>query len=109
MDYKIIGKIIREKKELLKKDIRELGAETKLEAYDTYVAGEILLLFLENKKVTNKQIIFLKKQSIDFSKVLVLIGLQAIPGSSAAIIVLQKIGEKHGINIIPKPIEPPKV
>lgn len=86
----------------LRKRIATLGTDIKWEANKNYVAAKILVLLLENKPVSVEQIKFLKEQSIDFTKVLAIIGLQAVPGSSFAIILLEKIGKKYGFTILPK-------
>ena len=109
MDFSTIRSQIAKDKNKLEHEFNGLKTYTVSESYDTLVAGEILLLLLEGKQVSEEQLTFLKKQTIDFTKVLAIIGLQAVPGSSIAIIALQKIGEKHGIDIIPKPTAPPKM
>ncbi|MBI1224972.1 MAG: hypothetical protein GC192_07015 [Bacteroidetes bacterium] len=77
------------------------------EGHDTYVAAEILVMLIDDKPVSEEQLEFLKKQSIDFTKVLALIGVQAVPGSSLALVFLEKIAEKHGFSLIPKPLDAP--
>ena len=66
----------------------------------------------KGKEVTPEQVQFLKDQSVDVGKALALIGLQAIPGSSVAIIAIEKAGQKHGFTLFPKdqvdPEEKPK-
>ena len=109
MDFSTIRSQIEKDKNKLEYEINGLKTYTISESYDTLVAGEILLLLLEGKEVSEEQLTFLKKQTIDFTRVLAIIGLQAVPGSSIAIIALQKIGEKYGIEIIPKPTAPPKM
>lgn len=52
---------------------------------------------------------FLKGQSIDLAKALALIGLQAVPGSSLAIIALEKIGKKYGFTLFPQAQKDPDV
>lgn len=75
---------------------------TEREAHETYLAAEILLNLTEGKPVDHEQIVFLKEQSFDVAKALALIGLQAIPGSSIAIIALEKICERHGYSLFPE-------
>ena len=87
----------------LRKTLDNLKLDAKLERHDNHVAAEILLKFLEKKPVSNQQIEFLKNQSIDFTKVLAILGLQVIPGSSIAIVFLQKVAEKHGFSLFPDP------
>ncbi len=84
-----------------KEKIKTFEIEAKEEGRDDYVAAEILVRFLEDKPVSEVQIEFLKKQSIDFAKVLALIGLQAVPGSSVAIVLLEKIGKNMGFPFFP--------
>ncbi len=81
---------------------KQIGFYFKREAKETYIASKILLHIIERKEVTPEQITFLKNQSIDFGKALALIGLQAIPGSSVAIIALEQLGKKHGFTLFPK-------
>jgi hypothetical protein len=87
----------------LREKIGHLELDVKLEGRDDYIAAEILIRLLENRQVSPEQLNFLKGQSIDFTKVLALIGLQAIPGSSLAIIVIEKLAEKHGFSLFPNP------
>jgi hypothetical protein len=87
----------------LRKAMANLKLDAELERHDNYIAAEILLKLLEKKPVSNPQIEFLKNQSIDFSKVLAIIGLQVIPGSSIAIVLLEKVAEKHGFSLFPDP------
>ena len=105
MDFEKIRNFIQIEKTKTLHGIKNLETYSVTETQDTFIAAEILLRFLEEKPVSEKQIIFLKAQSIDFVKVLALLGLQAVPGSSVAIIALEKIGEKHGFSIIPRPLD----
>lgn len=72
------------------------------EANETVIAAKILTKMLKGKEVSKEQIEFLKGQSVDLGKALALIGLQAIPGSSVAIIALEKVASKYGITLFPK-------
>ena len=87
----------------LRNKIKLLKSDVVLEAYDNYIAAEILIRLLEEKPVSTEQLKFLKDQSIDFTKVLALIGLQAVPGSSIGIILIEKLAEKHGFTLLPRP------
>lgn len=80
----------------------------KREGKETYIASKILLKLAEGKEVSPEQIKFLKEQSVDLGKALALIGLQAVPGSSVAIIALEKVGQKHGFTLFPKDQVDPK-
>lgn len=82
---------------------KRLKLDIALEGKDNRIAAEILLCLLREKPVSNEQLRFLKDQSVDFSKILVLIGLQAIPGSSIGIIALEKTAEKYGFTLLPQP------
>lgn len=90
-------------------EVKVLEKGTKRETYETYLASQIFLKLIGGNKVSKAQIQFLKEQSIDISKALALIGLQAVPGSSLAIISLEKIAEKHGLTIFPKAQDDPPV
>lgn len=85
-----------------KEKLALLVSDIKLEEMDNHIAAEILIRLLEKRPVSSEEIIFLKEQSIDLAKVLTLLGLQVIPGSSIVIIMLEKIAEKHGFTLLPK-------
>ncbi|HWY36088.1 MAG TPA: hypothetical protein VNX68_15695 [Nitrosopumilaceae archaeon] len=91
------------------KQTQKFGEAFKREAHETQLASKILLHLIEGHPETPEQISFLKEQSIDFGKVLVIIGLQAVPFSSVAIIALEKIGQKHGFTLFPKAQVDPNV
>lgn len=89
--------------------IKKLGTASRIEARNNYIAAKILIRMIEQKDVSPADIGFLKSQSIDFAKVLALIGLAAVPGSSVAMILLAEAGRKYGFSIFPNTrIEPPK-
>lgn len=52
-----------------------------------------------------EQIAFLKDQSVNLGKAFALIGLQAVPGSSVAIVLLEKVAEKHGFTLFPRELK----
>lgn len=81
---------------------KEFSCFFKREARETYIASKILRDIVKGREVTPEQIKFLKEQSIDFGKALALIGLQSIPGSSIAIVALEKVGQKHGFTLFPR-------
>lgn len=83
-------------------EVKNLERNTIRETHETHIAAEILLKLSKGDVVSEAQINFLKEQSIDVTKTIALIGLQAVPGSSIAIIALEKIVEKHGITLFPK-------
>jgi len=92
------------KKEIKKaeKIAKETAQATAREIRETAKAARILSKLLRRKHPTPEEIKFLKTQSVDIAKVLALIGLQAVPGSSLGIIALEKIGQKHGFTLFPK-------
>lgn len=45
---------------------------------------------------------FLKGQSIDLAKAMAIVGVQAIPGSSVAVIALEKLAQKRGFTLFSK-------
>lgn len=81
----------------------------KKESKETVAAAKILIkLIKDERKVSDEEVKFIKEQSVDVGKVVALIGLQLIPGSSIGIIALEKIGKKRGFTIFPKEHEPVK-
>lgn len=100
---------IKEKATKAWEKIKSIGRASKREAQETYLASKILLDLSRGKEVSEDQIKFLKEQSIDFGKALALIGLQAVPGSSVAIVALEKIGEKHGFTLFPQDQKDPEM
>ena len=89
-------------------EIKNISSATKREAKETYLASEILLKLSKGEDVSPEQIRFLKQQSVDFAKALTLIGLQAIPGSSIAIVALEKVAKKYGFTLFPQAQKEPK-
>jgi hypothetical protein len=81
---------------------KSIGAAFKREARETREASKILLKIVNGKEVTKEEIKFLKDQSADLGKALALIGLQAVPGSSVAILAIEKVGQKHGFTLFPQ-------
>lgn len=82
--------------------IKSVGKAFKRESKETKIASKILLKMLKGKDVTPEEIQFLKGQSVDLGKALALIGLQAIPGSSFAIIAIEKVAQKYGFTLFPQ-------
>ncbi len=75
----------------------------KRESKETAVAAKILIrLMKDESKVSDNEIKFLKEQGADIGKIVALIGLQLVPGSSIGIITLEKIGKKRGFTVFPK-------
>lgn len=72
-----------------------------IEAKETHEAALILWKMAKGKKVSDKEIKFLKAQSVDVGKALAIIGLQAVPFSSAAIIAIEVVAKKYGFSIFP--------
>ena len=71
------------------------------EAKETHEASLILLRMAEGKEVSKEDVRFLKGQSLDLGKALTIIGLQAIPFSSVAIISIEVVANKHGFSLFP--------
>lgn len=88
--------------------LKALGHVTEREAKDTYLASEILVYLIRGHDVSEEQIAFLKGQSVNVGKALVLIGLQAVPGSSVGIVLLEKLAEKHGLSLLPRVLDRPQ-
>jgi hypothetical protein len=111
MNFKEIEEYIsQETHEAFQKAVQEvnsLEAAATDQVKDTKVAAGILLDLGKGDKVSNEQILFLKDQSVNLGKVFALISVQAIPGSSAAIIILEKIALKHGFTLFPQALKIP--
>jgi len=82
--------------------IKSVGKAFKRESEETRAASKILMRIVKGKEVTHEEIQFLKDQSVDLGKAMAIIGLQAVPGSSIAIIAIEKVGQKHGFTLFPK-------
>jgi hypothetical protein len=87
--------------------LKNLEHATETQVKDTYLASEILLSLTKGHEVSAEQITFLKDQSVNLGKALTLIGLQVVPGSSIAIVVLEKVVEKHGFTLFPRELKKP--
>ena len=81
---------------------KSIGNAFKREARETKDASKILMRIMEGKEVSHEEIKFLKSQSADLGKALAIIGLQAVPGSSIAIIAIEKVVQRHGFTLFPK-------
>lgn len=88
--------------------IKNIGKTVKRETVESAAAAKILLKILANAEISEKEVKFLKDQSVDIVKALTLIGLQAVPGSSIGIIVLEKFAKSKGFTILPQAHEIPK-
>lgn len=95
--------------EIVVSKIRLAGVFFKREASETVLAAKIFKKMLQKEEVTKEQIEFLKSQSLDLGKALAIIGVQAIPGSSVAIVALEKIAQKNGFTLFPKDQEDPNI
>ncbi len=96
----IENKIIELKSKLMEKAY-EVEHATIREAKETHEAALILLHIAEGKKVSKDEVGFLKNQSIDVGKALAIIGLQAVPFSSVAIVAIEVVVNKHGFSLFP--------
>jgi hypothetical protein len=97
-----LGKKLNSIKSKFLDKIDEISDAAKREVHETHEASIILLKMSKGEDVTKEEIEFLKNQSVDVVKVLGLIGLQAIPFSSAGIVAIEAIGKKHGFSLFPK-------
>lgn len=82
--------------------IKSIGNDISREAHETAKAAQIFLKLMDKKSPTPEEIEFLKGQSVDVVKILTLLGLQAVPGSSIAIVALETALKKYGISVLPK-------
>lgn len=108
MDVKHLEDLVRSEAGKALEKMKSLGHATEKQAKDTYLASEILLSLTKGHEVSETQVIFLKEQSINVGKALALIGLQLVPGSSVAIVILEKVAEKHGFTLFPRDLEEPQ-
>jgi hypothetical protein len=58
--------------------MERIASDVKLEGHDGLIAAEILVRIHDTRPVLSQQMNFLNEQSIDFKKILALIGLQAL-------------------------------
>lgn len=93
---------IADKSKKVWEETKNIGKAAKREAQETRDASKILMKIVKGKDVTPEEVKFLKDQSVDLGKAVALIGLQAVPGSSVAIIAIEKVGQKHGFTLFPK-------
>lgn len=107
MDAKQIEDRIKAEASKALENMKKLGHATEQQVKDTYLASEILLSLTKGNAVSEEQIIFLKEQSLNLGKALALIGLQAVPGSSVAIVILEKVAVKHGFSLFPRELKEP--
>ena len=77
---------------------KAIGRETK----ETIAAAKVLYRLIKGGEPSAEEVKFLKSQSADFGKALVLIGLQAVPGSSLAVVGLEKLLKKYGMTLFPQ-------
>lgn len=102
MNTKELKKKIVNLEKILANKARSIEHAVIREAKETHEAALILLHMSEGKKVSKDDIEFLKNQSIDVAKALAIIGLQAVPFSSVAIVAIEVVAKKHGFSIFPK-------
>lgn len=83
--------------------VKNFGKAVSRETLETYAAAKILLKLLhDSDNVTEEEVEFMKDQSVDLVKALTIIGLQAVPGSSAGIIALEALAKKKGFTLLPQ-------
>ncbi|MFL9484835.1 hypothetical protein ACI6Q2_18770 [Chitinophagaceae bacterium LWZ2-11] len=109
MNSKKIKEDIKNKAGKVLQEIKSIETATERQLKDTYLASEILLHLCKGNEASEAQIEFLKGQSVNLGKALALIGLQAVPGSSVAIVILEKSAEKHGFSLFPVALEEPEM
>lgn len=85
----------------LSNKIKQLGKGIGRETVETIHASKLLLKLLKGETLSNEEVDFLKKQGGDIAKSITLLGLQFVPGSSLAIIGIEKAGKKYGFSLFP--------
>lgn len=91
----------------LSNKIKQLGKGIGRETIETIHTSKLLLRLLQGQVLNHEEVEFLKKQGGDIGKSITLLGLQFIPGSSLAIIGIEKAGKKHGFSLFPSKQEIP--
>lgn len=85
----------------LSNKIKQLGKGIGRETVETIHASKLLLKLLKGETLSNEEVDFLKKQGGDIAKSVTLLGLQFVPGSSLAIVGIEKAGKKYGFSLFP--------
>jgi len=95
------------KKMVIKKagELRKAVGRAKVE---NIIAAKIILSCLKDQTITAEEIKFLKEKSIDFVKVLNLLGFQFMPGGNMILQIANALLKKKGIYIFPQGREIPK-
>jgi hypothetical protein len=91
-------------KEKIKDSWNKFVAAAKREGKETTIAAGILRKLIMKQEVSEKEIKFLKSQSVDIAKIFGVLTMGVI--SSALPIALEKLLNKKGISIMPKAQEP---
>jgi hypothetical protein len=74
----------------------------KMEGVETKIAFIIITKIIQNKNVTNGEILFLKAHSKDLIKMLPIIAIQGIPLPIPFTLIFILISKKYNIDILPK-------
>lgn len=96
------GSWAKEKTQQAWQKTKDTGKAIGREVKETKQAAKILYKLAKGGQPSNEEIQFLKSQSADLGKALVLIGLQAVPGSSLAVVGIEKLLKKHGMTLFPQ-------
>ena len=82
--------------------VKNFGKAVGRETRETLTAAKILGKVIAKKEPTPEEIKFLKGQSADLGKAAILLGLQLVPGSSLAVVAIEKFLRKHNMTMFPK-------
>lgn len=75
---------------------------TKVEGEETKIALDILSRMIKGEQVSDKEIKFLKAQSMDIIKILPLVAISGIPIPIPITPLLIMLGKKYGFDFLPK-------
>jgi len=94
-------------KQMIKKTAANLKYAIGRAKVENIIAARIILNTLKEQKITPEEAKYLKEKSIDFAKVLNILGFQFLPGGNILLQIVNKILKKYGINILPQGREVP--
>lgn len=80
---------------------KKMWTSIKFESNETRDAFNILRKMIKGEDVQDKDISFLKSQSIDLIKIIPLVLIQGIPGAIPITALLVSVGKKYNIDILP--------
>lgn len=92
-----LGDWLKGKANVLKQKLADFKKGAVREKYETILAARILLKMIGKRDASPEEVKFLKSQAVDLTKVIGLLGLQAVPGGNATVMLLNKLFSKYNI------------